>query len=199
MKRWRGPQLWLGSSGSTLRIGGVRRVSKYLGVTMPDQRRHQKYRSQKAMAAWAVVRRLCKFPAKGKSTRVTQQLIPILTYSCELYPEASEQRRITNEMYRWVIGAYPGSRADGVQALCGLNDIGVVMQNKRIRWAASVYTRHLPELREIVEPILQVVVEEDVELRWIGGGRGRVEIAQEWPDGSCMEGRAAGSTRTRGC
>jgi len=58
---------------------------------------------------------------------------------CELYPEPSEQqRRIANEMYRWTVGAYRGSGADKVQALCELNDVGVVMHNKKIRWAASV-------------------------------------------------------------
>jgi len=41
-----------------------------------------------------------------------------LTYGCELYPEPSEQqRRLANTMYRWAVGAYPGSRADKVQAL----------------------------------------------------------------------------------
>jgi len=44
---------------------------------MQNQRRHQKYRSQKAVAAWEmVVKRLCKLPAKGKRTLVTQQLLP---------------------------------------------------------------------------------------------------------------------------
>jgi len=68
------------------------------------------------------------------------------------------------------------------------------MQNKRIRWAASVYARHLPELREVAEPILRAVVGDGVELRWMQGadwGRGKVETAQlnrdeveEWSDGS---------------
>jgi len=57
--------------------------------------------------------------------------------------------------------------------------IGVIMQNKRIRWAASVYARHVPELRPIAEPILRGVLEDDMELRWMRGtgpGRGTVEI-----------------------
>jgi len=110
---------------------------KHLGVTIQDRQRHQKYRSSKTMAAWEVVRRLCKLPAKGKRALVTQQLLPILTYGCELYPEPSEQqRRLANTIYRWTIGVYPGSRADKVQALTfvGLHDIGVIMKNKRIWW-----------------------------------------------------------------
>jgi len=61
------------------------------------------------------------------------------------------------------VGAHKGSRADKVQELCGLNEVGVVMRNKRYRWAASVYGRHLPELWEIAEPILQEIGDEDTE------------------------------------
>ena len=42
-----------------------------------------------------------------------------------------------------------------------------------------MYARHMPELRDIAEPILRSVLEEDTELRWIqgmGSGRGKVEI-----------------------
>jgi len=46
-----------------------------------------------------------------------------------------------------MVGAYRGSRSDKVQALCGLNEVGVLMQNKRVRWAAPVYVRHMPKLR----------------------------------------------------
>ena len=49
-------------------------------------------------------------------------------------------------MYRWTIGAYKGSRAEKVQELAGVNGIGVVMMGERVRWAASVYGRALPEL-----------------------------------------------------
>jgi len=106
------------------------------------------------------------------------------------------------------VGAYPGSRKDKVQGLAGLLDIGVIMHNKRIRWAASVMARHEPELRAIAEPILREVLEEDTQLRWRGGleaGEKMVEAVdlecervEEWTDGSRMEGRAAGATRTAG-
>jgi len=74
-------------------------------------------------------------------------------------------------MYWWMVGAYPESRADKVHALVGLNDVGVIMQNQRVRWAASVYARHLPELWEIAKPILRGVLGDEVKLRWIEGVR----------------------------
>jgi len=77
----------------------------------------------------------------------------------------------------------------------------------RIRWAASVYARHLPELRTIAEPILQEVVDE-AELRWMRGGTKAdrkvlvrelvVQEVEQWSDGSRVEGRAAGATRDKG-
>jgi len=197
--RWDHDKNWKGSK------------DRHLGVTMQDQRRHQKYRNQKAKAAWEVVQRLSKLPAgPGKRMILTQQLLPILTYGCELYPDPSEQqRRLANDIYRWTVGAYRGSRKDKVQALVGLNDIGVIMRNKRIRWAASVYARYIPELRAIAEPILREVLEEDVEVRWMQGTESvrdiRVEArelaeheVEEWTDGSRIDGRAAGATREKG-
>ena len=110
--------------------------------------------------------------------------------------------------YRWTVGAYPGSRADKVQALVGLHDVGVVMMNKRIRWAASVYARKVPELRVIAEPILKEAIGEEVELRWVVGVSNEerqvqveeleVERVEEWSDGSRADGRAAGATRQKG-
>jgi len=195
--RWDRDKDWRGNKG------------RHLGVVMQDQRRHRKYRSQKAKAAWEVVKRLSKLPAKGKRSILTQQLLPILTYGSELYPEPSEQqRRLAYEMYRWVVGAYQGSRADKVHALVGLGDVGVIMANKRIRWAASVYARCMPELREIAEPILRGAIGEEEELRWmgkVGSEERRIEVeelaeerVEEWSDGSRIEGRAAGANRREG-
>jgi len=83
-----------------------------------------------------------------------------------------------------------------------------LMMCKRIRWAASVYGRHVPELKEVAEPIIREWVEEDAQLRWMNGtkGRGReirveeldIRRVEEWTDGSRMEGRAAAATRTKG-
>jgi len=79
-------------------------------VVMGDQHRHQKYRTQKARAAWEMIRRLSRLPALGQRKIVTQQILPILTYGCELYPEPSEeQRRLAGEIQRWVVGAYRGA------------------------------------------------------------------------------------------
>jgi len=195
--RWDHEKDWKGNKG------------KHLGVVMQDQRRHQKYRCQKSKAAWEVIRRLCKLPACGKRKILTQQLLPILTYGSELYPTPSEQqRRLAYEFYRWTVGAYPGSRTDKVQELVGLNSLEEIMRNKRIRWAASVYARHMPELRKIAEPILREILEDDVELRWMGGAKPAgtgIEVkelaeeeVEEWTDGSRIDGIAAGATRDEG-
>ncbi|KAF8417959.1 hypothetical protein EV426DRAFT_710166 [Tirmania nivea] len=76
------------------------------------------------------------------------------------------------------------------------------MQTKRIRWAASVYGRALPELRVSAEKILREVVEPDAVLCWMsgnGGARGREICTRElkaeevtgWSDGSRQEEVAA--------
>jgi len=156
--KWDRDKDWKGNKG------------KHLGVVMQDQKRHQKYRCQKTKAAWEAVRRLSNLPAKGKRAILTQQLLPILTYGCELYPDPSEQQsRLAYEMCRWTVGAYPGSRRGKVYALVGLSGIDTIMRNKRIRWAASVYARHIPELKVVAEPILREILEEDTEMRWLQG------------------------------
>jgi len=151
---------------------------------------------------------LGRLSAAGKRRIVTQQILPILTYGCELYPVASEQqRRLATECQRWVVGAYRGSDTEKVEALIGISGLDRMMMCKRIRWAASVYGRHLPELREVAEPILREWMEEDAELRWMKGVKGEREMrieeldisrVEEWSDGSRMEGRAAAATRTKG-
>lgn len=116
------------------------------------------------------------------------RLLLILTYGCELYPEPSEQqRRLANEVNRWIVGAYRGSREDKVRELCGVSELGYLAAAKGRRWAASVYGRHLPELREIAEPML----------RWMKGalaGQARITIVEldyeeveEWPERTVAE------------
>jgi len=84
---------------------------RHLGVMMGDQRRHQN-----------------RLPAVGKRKIAVQQILPILTYSCELYPEPSEQQhRLAAELQRWVVGAME------VEELTGIADLWRLMQNKRIR------------------------------------------------------------------
>ena len=90
----------------------------------------------------------------------------------------------------------------------GLGDIREIMENKRVRWAASVYARYQPELRTIAEPILKETLGDDTEYRWMGGWKQdevQIEIkelaeteVEEWSDGSRREGNAAGATRSRG-
>ena len=106
------------------------------------------------------------------------------------------------------MGAYRGSSAIKVDELTGISDLQRLMQNRRILWAASVYRRHLPELKEEAEQILRGVLGEDAELRWTSGdapaGRKvRVEeldddAVEKWSDDSRMDGRATGATRNEG-
>jgi len=42
-----------------------------------------------------------------------------------------------------------------------------------------VYGRHLPEFREVAEPILREWVEEDAELRWMEGVEGERSVRVE--------------------
>ena len=123
------------------------------------------------------VRRLNRLPPRGKRRIVIQQLPPILTYGCELYLVPSEQqKRLASEMSRCIVGAYRGSRADKVQALRGVGDLGEVMARKRIRWVESVYGRYLPELREVAEPILREISRER-------GGQGLArEVERGYPE-----------------
>ena len=73
------------------------------------------------------------------------------------------------------------------------------MRNKRVRWAASVYGRHLPELRCKAEEILKRELGEETLLRWMSGVRIGEEMrveeldadsVEEWTDGSRMRGRS---------
>jgi len=194
--RWDAEKNWKGNKG------------RHLGVVIGDQRRHQKYRTQKAKGAWSMVRRLSKLNSAGKRRVITQQILPILTYGCELHYEPSEQqKRLAADCQRWVVGAYVGSNRSKVEQLTGISELARMMMCKRIRWAASVYGRHMPELREIAEPILREWLEEDTVLRWMEGNNGGervarvveldVERVQEWTDGSRMDGRAAAATTSK--
>jgi len=54
--------------------------------------------------------------------------------------------------------------------LTGIAEIGQIMLCKRIRWAASVYGRHLPELREMFRAPRESA---DSRVAWFAGGPGR--------------------------
>jgi len=84
-------------------------------------------------------------------------------------PGPKRQQRPVAEIQRWVVGAYRGSNKAKVKQLPGISGLRTVMQNRRVRWAASIYGRHLPEPRRKTEEILQSVLEEDSPLKWMRG------------------------------
>ncbi|KAF8416439.1 hypothetical protein EV426DRAFT_721797 [Tirmania nivea] len=177
--------------------------ASYLGVNMRSRRKHQAYRTAKGKAAWELVRRLTKLPPKGKKQIVCGQLLPILTYGAELHTEPSEvMERLSAEWGRWICGGWRGSARTKIEDITGIPDLKTWMWTKRIRWAALVYGRALPALRETAEGILEGVLEPDAVLHWMSGGDetvGReVDIAEldagevtAWSDGSRQEGVAA--------
>ena len=54
----------------------------HLGVNL-GKRKHQRYRTQKARAAFNLVRRLSRLPPREKRKVVVGQVIPILVYGAE--------------------------------------------------------------------------------------------------------------------
>lgn len=76
-------------------------------------------------------------------------------------------------------------------------DLDRAIQNKRVRWAASVYGRALPALRGIAEKVLREYLDSEVELRWMRGVVSHAEVLAvdfgeskvgEYSDGSRAEG-----------
>ena len=131
----------------------------------------------------------------GKRKIAVHQILLILTYSCE------QQHRLAAELQRWVVGAYRGINAMKVEELTGIADLQRLMQNKRIRWAATIYGRHMLELRGKAEQILREFLEEDMVLTWRSrGDYGRREVqieeldvdsVDEWTDGSRIGGQSS--------
>jgi len=75
-----------------------------------------------------LVRRLNRLPAVRKRKIAVQQILPVLTYGCELYSEPSEQQhRLAAELQRWVVGVYRGSNAMKVEELMGIADLRRLM------------------------------------------------------------------------
>ena len=119
--------------------------------------------------------------------------------------------RLGRQWARWVIGAWAGSSAERVEMLSGVEDIAQVVRKKKIRWAAPVYGRHLPILRETAQEILHQVFEmQNIQWNWMAIAKTsalsqRKEISiREWQEGegveysdgmrSRAEGAAAGAT-----
>jgi len=111
-------------------------------------------------------------PVLSQEAASRGQVIPILVYGAELHQQPTESmRRLVREWQRWIVGAWRGSRADRVEALSGVGDLDTITY-KRVRWAASVYGRTLPILREEAERILREVLDPEVQLRWMRGVTG---------------------------
>ena len=64
-------------------------------------------------------------------------------------------RRLARACSRSVLGAWQGSHVRKVEALSGMKNLDEWFRKCKIRWLASVYGRHLPELRHVAENILQ--------------------------------------------
>ena len=141
--RWDKEKDWEGKKG------------KHLGVYLGDERRHWKERLKQARALWEQVRRLTRLPPKAKKMIVCGQLLPVLCYGCEAFTKPSEEMvRLSRQWARWVVGAWAGSSVERVEILSGVEDLAEVFRKRKIRWAASVYSRYLPELKEVAQGIL---------------------------------------------
>jgi len=142
----------------------------HLGVDM-NGRKHWKFRTGRAEAAFNMIRRLTRLPPEEKRKVVVGHLIPILTYGSELHQEPLEEaRRTARKFARWVVMGYKGSNENKIENLTGIGRLEYLTHIKMVRWAASVYARNEPELRPRAERILKEELgeEEDVVLTWIG-------------------------------
>ena len=146
-----------------------------------------------------------------KRTIVCGQLIAILCYGCEAFDEPNEEMRtLVRAWSRWVVGAWQGSNAQKIEALSGIDNLDEWFRKRKVRWAASVYGRHLSELQPIAEKILQQRYEgHNVQFRWM---EHRLDMAErkpfvirelnlqaveEYSDGSRLDGAAAAATSRR--
>jgi len=177
-------------------------------------RKHWKYRTGRAEAAFNMIRRLTRLPPEEKRKIVVGQLIPILTYGSELHQKLPEEaRRMARKFARWIVMGYKGSNENKIEDLTAIGRLESLTRIKRVRWAASVYARNEPELRPCAERILREELgeEEDVVLTWIGDGERKPkdmgELGREpelgggpqpegigYTDGSRMGGQAAAAT-----
>ena len=181
---------------------------KHLGVYLGNERKHWTEPIRKAEGAWSQVCRLTRLPPAAKATIVRGQLIPILCYGCEAFDQPTEEMiRLVRKWTRWVVGAWAGSNADRVAALSRIEDQTEFFRKQKIRWAASMYGRHLPDLRAIVEKVIRNCDQgHNIELTWMEEEvpllhRPKIEVteydearATPYSDGSRLEGAAAAAT-----
>ena len=102
--------------------------------------------------------------------------------------------------------AYRGSRGERIEALIGIQQLDRQMVVKKVRWAASVYGRHILILRKRADEILAKLMDEGVDLVWMGGEtkhRTGVTVNEEceggeFSDGSRTDGHTAAATTKKG-
>ena len=76
--------------------------------------------------------------------------------------------RLARTWSRWVVGTWQGSNAERVAELSGIDQVELIFPKRKMRWAASVYGRHLPALRGVAQAILNGRYEGyGVEFRWL--------------------------------
>ena len=114
------------------------------------------------------------------------------------------------------MGSYPAdagveqekfSSTERVARLSGCEELQIIFERKKIRWAASVYGRHLPALRITAERILKTAYKgHNIKWQWLDeevplSQRGEVKVkewdeasTQEYSDGSRVGGAAAAET-----
>ena len=90
-------------------------------------------------------------------------------------------RRLVRAWSRWVVGAWQGSNAQKIEALSGIDNLDEWFRKRKVRWAASVYGRHLSELRPIAKKIVQQLERyegHNVQFRWM---EHRLDMAERKP------------------
>ena len=177
----------------------------HLGVNI-NGKKHWKFRTGRAEAAFNMIRRLTRLPLGEKRKVVVGQLIPIVTYGSKLHQKPREEaKRLLRRFARWVAMGDKGSSEKKVEDITGIGKLEALTHAKRVRWVASVYARNEPELRPRAERILREELggEEDVTLIWIGDrdrgaeaprGEDRQPKGVGYTDGSRMGGQAAEAT-----
>ena len=103
-----------------------------------DKKRHQKFREEKANAAFQLVRRLSRLPAKEKKKIVVSQLMAILTYGAELHSKPSKKGELqAAEWNRIITGGWRGSSRERLADITGIVELREGMKRNRVR---RVYT-----------------------------------------------------------
>ena len=170
-------------------------------------KKHWDFKTGRAEVAFNLVRWLTRLPPQAKREVVVGQQLPTLTYGSELHQEPREEcSRLGTKFARWVVMGSHGSSREKIEHIVGKGKLEALTHAKRVRWAASICTRHELELYPRAERILKEELGEEVILRWMEGEEGGEDIGEaedhadlsaqdlvEFTDGSRMGG-AAGVT-----